>query len=44
MTIIDLGNGMFKLTAPNGVKDTRNGRVYREAVVHQNEIKFFVAA
>lgn len=44
MTIIDLKNGYFKLTSPNGVKDIRTQNVYTEVVVKEKHIKYFVEA
>lgn len=44
MTQIELSNGAVKLTAPNGVKDTRNGAVYSEAVVKAEDVRWFVEA
>lgn len=44
MTIEDLHNGFFRLTATNGVKDIRNGVIHSEVVCKENNIKFFVAS
>lgn len=39
-----LPNGLYRLTAPNGVIDTRYNRHYSEAIVKESDIKFFKAA
>lgn len=36
-------NGYVLLSSPNGVKDTRNGRIYSEAEVKAADVKYFVA-
>jgi len=42
MEIEKLNNGFVKLSAPNGVKDKRNGQVYSEVVVKEINVKNFV--
>lgn len=37
-----LPNGLWRLTAPRGVKDKRNGRVYSEVETEEANIKYFV--
>lgn len=44
MNAIELKNGMVRLTSENGVKDTRNGKVYSEVVVKTADVKHFVDA
>lgn len=44
MTQTDLNNGFVLLTAPNGVKDIRNGQVYSEAEVKAEDARYFVEA
>lgn len=39
-----LPSGLWRLTAPNGVKDKRNGRIYSEVECEEADIKYFVAA
>lgn len=36
-----LPNGLWRLTAPKGVIDTRNGRVYSEVECLESDIKYF---
>ena len=38
-----LPNGLWRLTAPNGVIDTRNGRHYSEVECEEKDIKYFKA-
>lgn len=44
MNIEELTNGYFKLTAENGVLDTRNDFLYSEVITKEKNIKFFKAA
>lgn len=39
-----LPNGLWRLTAPNGVIDTRNGRHYSEVECEEKDIKYFKEA
>lgn len=38
-----MGN-MVKIEYPNGVKDTRNGKVYSQVIVKPEDAKYFVEA
>lgn len=42
MDQIRLSNGCYKITSENGIKDIRKNRIYSEAVVKEENIKFFV--
>lgn len=41
MTIIDLHNGYFKLISSSGIIDLRTSQVHSEAIVKENQIKYF---
>lgn len=41
MTITNLMNGYFRLSASNGVIDTRDGTIYTEVIVRERQIKYF---
>lgn len=44
MTKIVLPNGNIKLTAPNGVRDTRTNLVYSEVICRPKEEKYYEEA
>lgn len=39
----ELANGMIRLSAPNGIKDIRNGWKGKEAIVKPADEKYFIA-
>lgn len=38
-----LSNGMIKLSAPNGIVDTRINVTYREVICSEADVKYFKA-
>lgn len=44
MEKVNLGNGMVKLASPKGIKDVRNGQVFREVIVKENDVRHFAEA
>lgn len=44
MIIVPYKTGYVKITAPGGVMDTRNGRVYSQVVCKTKDTKYFVEA
>lgn len=40
----ELSNGMVRLTAPNGIKDTRNGNIYSEVECKKENVKYYTKA
>ncbi len=41
MKVKKLNNGKVRLSSPSGVIDSRNGQWYSEAVVKEENVKFF---